>query len=85
MGEYAGAQMRMRAAPLAGRKMQRSLKDRYEALENLEKLGELNEFRRRKMAALEALNRHLELERLRGLVSSERMESPSVRSAVWQS
>jgi hypothetical protein len=51
------------------------LKDRYAALENMKKLQELNEHRRRKMAVREALNHHLELERLKGLVSSQRISS----------
>ena len=49
------------------------LKDRYAALEDYRKIGELNEHRRRKMAAREALNHHLELERLKGHASSQRM------------
>ena len=52
-----------------------SLKDRYALLENYRKLGELNEFRRRKMAVRNALNHHLELERLRGHASSQRMHT----------
>ena len=51
------------------------LKDRYAALENYRKIGELNEHRRRKMAAREALNHHLELERLRGHVASQRLNT----------
>lgn len=51
------------------------LKDRYEQLENIRKVNELNEHRRRKMAVREALNHHLELERLKGLVGDQRMES----------
>ena len=50
-----------------------SLKDRYAALENYRKLGELNEHRRRKTAAREALNRHLELGRHKGHAASQRM------------
>ena len=49
------------------------LKDRYEVLENYKKRGELNEFRRRKLAMRNALNYRLELERLSGLVASQRM------------
>ena len=49
------------------------LKDRYAALEDYRKIGELNEHRRRKMAVREALNHHLELERLKGHASSQRM------------
>ena len=48
-------------------------KDRYAALEDYRKIGELNKHRRRKTAAHEALNHHLELERLKGHVSSQRM------------
>ena len=51
------------------------LNDRYNVLENSRKQGELNEFRRRKMAMREALNHHLELERLRGLTANQRMAS----------
>ena len=51
------------------------LKDRYAALENYKKLGELNEFRRRKMAMREVLNNRLELERLQGHINSQRMET----------
>ena len=53
------------------------LKDRYEALENYKKRGELNEFRRRKLAMRNALNYRLELERLSGLVANQRM--PTLR------
>lgn len=42
---------------------------------NLQKLGELNEHRRRKMAVREALNHHLELERLKGIVATQRLAS----------
>ena len=49
------------------------LKDRYAALENYRKMGELNEFRRRKMEVRNALNHHLELERLRGHAANQRL------------
>ena len=49
------------------------LKDRYQAMENYRKLGELNEFRRRKLAMRNALNYRLELERLSGLVANQRL------------
>ena len=52
-----------------------SIKDRYAALENYKKLSELNEFRRRKMAVRNALNHHLELERLRGHAASQRLHT----------
>ena len=57
------------------RKLPVKLKDRYAALENYKKLVELNEFRRRKMATHEVLNNRLELERLKGHVSAQRMDS----------
>ena len=52
-----------------------SIKDRYAALESGRKLTELNEFRRRKLAVRNALNHHLELERLRGHAASQRMHT----------
>ena len=54
------------------RKLPVKLKDRYTALENYRKLGELNEFRRRKLAMRELLNHRLELERHRGYIDSQR-------------
>ena len=55
--------------------MPTSIKDRYAVLENYKKLGGLNEFRRRKMEIRNALNHHLELERLRAHASSQRMHT----------
>ena len=55
------------------RKLPVKLTDRYAALENYRKLGELNEFRRRKLAMRELLNHRLELERHRGYIDSQRM------------
>jgi len=55
------------------RKLPVKLKDRYAALENYRKLGELNEARRRKLAMRELLNHRLELERRRGYIDSQRM------------
>ena len=55
------------------RKLPVKLKDRYAALENYRKLGELNEFRRRKLAMRELLNHRLELERHRGYIDSQWM------------
>ena len=50
-------------------------KRRYEALELSKKRTELNEARLRKLAVREALNRHLELDRLTQLVGTQRMAS----------
>ena len=56
------------------RKLPVKLKDRYAALANYRKLGELNVFRRRKLVMRELLNHHrLELERHRGNIDSQRM------------
>ena len=55
------------------RKLPVKLKDRYAALENYRKSGELNEARRRKLAMRELLNHRLEVERLRGYADSQRM------------
>ena len=55
--------------------MPADLKRRYEALELSKKRIELNEARRRKLAVREALNRHLELDRLTQLVGTRRMAS----------
>ena len=55
------------------KRLPKTPKDRYAALEDYRKIGKLNEHRRRKLAAREMLNHHLELERLKGHASSQRM------------
>ena len=60
---------------MGAKRIPTSIKDRYAVLENYKKLGELNEFRRRKMEIRNALNHHLELERLRGHAASQRMHT----------
>ena len=53
----------------------KDFKRRYEALELSKKRTELNEHRRRKLAVREALNHHMELDRLQQLVSIQRLPS----------
>ena len=53
----------------------KDFKKRYEALEMSKKRTELNEQRRRKLAVREALNHHLELDRLQQLARAQRIAS----------
>ena len=53
----------------------KDFKRRYEALELSKKRAVLNEARRRKLAVREALNHHLELDRLQQLARAQRIAS----------